>query len=484
MAQYIKQGDIFGRIGSGIGKGLADQLPEEIGRGRLASGLKSFEREHQNLNPMQQLARISSIPGATPQMIQSFSELARINNQRNAYANRAGYGQQQGRNPALAGIMGGSNAVNQTNVRDQSANAGMQMPQNPTTGGIQATAGAVNNAQRTPNVVSNENTPEIVNEPELAENTLTRAPWTPQQRDSRVVDYINQGFLPDKAEQLASDDEARYLAEPVAYQKRLGELNTRSEQARAELKRQLDMKLQKTGEGDKAIFKDITGEMLANMERGLERDLRTNPNASFKDVANDWSNRALNVAKAKNQLDKLAQTTGLETFLKGDQTLNKLRSYQDIFKKSGNLEEYYNLLRKSPKEGGFDLSPQGSAVIAFPPSNQIKDYVENFKPINTKQSKGFGPIPDLNRIQSNARKAAVDIEKYIGADDSILTIARTLRDKDPDFDQESFFNQLNEDIDQLRLNDRQRRELAEGVKDITPTWGDIKYLPWFRRSYK
>lgn len=79
MAQQIIEtpGSIFGRLGSGLGKGLAEQLPKEVERSRLSSGLKQFEQESGNLNPMQQLARLSAIPGITPQMIQSFGELGR-----------------------------------------------------------------------------------------------------------------------------------------------------------------------------------------------------------------------------------------------------------------------------------------------------------------------------------------------------------------------------------------------------------------------
>src|SRR6478752_4229054 len=99
MAQYIKQGDIFGRVGTGFAKGLAEQVPKEIERNRLSSGLKAFEQEHQNLNPMQQLARLSAIPGITPQTIQSFSDLARTNNLANAYRN-VSYGRgNQGQTP-------------------------------------------------------------------------------------------------------------------------------------------------------------------------------------------------------------------------------------------------------------------------------------------------------------------------------------------------------------------------------------------------
>ncbi len=464
MVQTINDpysGNAFGRIGKGIGQGLSEQLPKEIERGRLSSGLKKFEEEHQDLNPMQQLARLSAIPGVTPQMIQSFSELAKMNNQRNAYGR--GQGSQGG---------GGFNQENEANHLDQAADAGMPMqqefnPQENAQGGMQAAGESVNNGQRTPNARANQRVPEISNEPPLADRTLTRPPWSPQQRDARVVDYMDQGFLVDQAKELASDDEARDLAEPAAYQRRLNELTAKSDQARGEFRKQLETKLEKSEEG---VFKDITGEMLVNMERGLERDLRTNPNASFKDVANDWSNRALDVAKAKDQFSKLAQTTGIESFFKGDQTLKKLRSYEQIFKKSGNSEEYYNLLRKNPEEGGFGLSPQGAALISFPPTKNVKSFVDNFK-----------LIIDPAKNESTARKAAIDIEKLIDSDDSILSVVRSLSDKDPYFNQQSFFDQLNSDQDNIRLNARQRRELAEGRANILPTWGDIKILP-LRRS--
>lgn len=76
MAQYIKQGNLFGRVGTGIGQGLSEQLPKEIERGRLASGLQNLE-DKKGLSPFQQFSRLASIPGITPQMIQSGSELLR-----------------------------------------------------------------------------------------------------------------------------------------------------------------------------------------------------------------------------------------------------------------------------------------------------------------------------------------------------------------------------------------------------------------------
>lgn len=74
MSYEVKQGNIWGRIGAGLGQGMAEQIPKEIERYRLAEGLKQLGQK-QGQTPFQQLAEFYSIPGITPQMIQSGTEL-------------------------------------------------------------------------------------------------------------------------------------------------------------------------------------------------------------------------------------------------------------------------------------------------------------------------------------------------------------------------------------------------------------------------
>lgn len=92
MVQVINdpygKGKLGSSIGASFGQGLAEQIPKEIERSRLASGLQQFEQQSANLTPIQQLARLSSIPGITPQMIQSFGELGKQQSQANALSNR------------------------------------------------------------------------------------------------------------------------------------------------------------------------------------------------------------------------------------------------------------------------------------------------------------------------------------------------------------------------------------------------------------
>src|SRR5574337_526588 len=92
MSYEVKPGSILGRVGSGIGKGLAEQLPKEIERGRLAKGLEDLSQQ-QGLTPFQQFARLASQPGVTPQMIQSGGELLKQQGLREGIGQRTGRGQ-------------------------------------------------------------------------------------------------------------------------------------------------------------------------------------------------------------------------------------------------------------------------------------------------------------------------------------------------------------------------------------------------------
>lgn len=79
MAQLIKQADIFGRLGTGVGKGLAEQIPKEIEHNRFASGLQQLERDAPGLNPQQYYTRALQVRGLAdrPQLVQSLGDFAR-----------------------------------------------------------------------------------------------------------------------------------------------------------------------------------------------------------------------------------------------------------------------------------------------------------------------------------------------------------------------------------------------------------------------
>jgi hypothetical protein len=229
------------------------------------------------------------------------------------------------------------------------------------------------------------------------------------------------------------------------------------------------------------VFKDISGENLINFQRGMERDLRLNPELTADDVANKWSNKALDFGKAKTQMVKFAKEYSYtKALVDPESQYNKLKQYSKIFTDAGQSEEFYNILRSNPENGGLGLSAQGAATISNPVSNNAKQFIE-------KQKKSLATIdyisknPENNFINSgaNSRKIAVKLsdEGIIKPSDSILSIAYELRKRDANFSQNEFFDELIKNQDEMALTPRQRRELAEGKSGMIPNWADLFVIP-------
>jgi|SRR5579863_436311 len=95
MSYSVKQGNIFGRLGTGIGKGLSEQIPKEIERHRISQGLKELNSQ-KNLSPQEYFTGALSVPGLIdrPQVVQSLSQLAKqqsyLNSLKNQYEGKEG----------------------------------------------------------------------------------------------------------------------------------------------------------------------------------------------------------------------------------------------------------------------------------------------------------------------------------------------------------------------------------------------------------
>lgn len=90
-----QEGSFASNLGRGVGKGISDQLPEEIKRYRLKSGLEGLQNQ-KNQSPYQQIAALASIPGIDAGLLGVLAPLLQ---------------QQQQRGEALGGIpQGGSNS--------------------------------------------------------------------------------------------------------------------------------------------------------------------------------------------------------------------------------------------------------------------------------------------------------------------------------------------------------------------------------------
>lgn len=443
MSYQIKQAPLGARLGTGIGQGLSEQIPKEIERGRLASGLKQFEQDASGLNPMQQLARLSSIPGITPQMIQSFGELARQQSQRQSYINRANSNQNMPKQASQP--LSNVDFVN-LNQRRQ---AGPQ--------------------EQTPQGNFSSGEPQILEKNPLSPELQPVIPWSPAQRDDEIgrVWDLNPWMTRDEVLRQVEDNERRYLESPKAYQEQQKYLEDQQAKANSEIDSQLRKKLQIPK--DKEIFEGnkITGETVNRIERGVSRDLRKNPNSNLNDLVNVWTDRALNNDKQKSELSKLANRSLDEKLLKKSDNLEKLKSISKSFKEFGNSEEYYNNLRSS-----FDLSPEGAASIAYPLSKSADNYLQKIKP---SQVNKFNVPVNANE---NSIKHAYNLGDYLTREDSVLSIAKNIKEKDPFFDIKTFLSEVRSIQDELGLTPQQKLEInSRGIDDIFPNWGDIFLFP-------
>jgi hypothetical protein len=451
MSYSVKPGNLLGRIGTGFGQGLAEQIPKEIERHRLASGLQKFQQQSVNQSPIQQLAQLAAIPGITPQMIQSFGELAKQQGIRNSFSRNQKQAQptQQFASEAAGIPFAGINPnAYRRQLNEQEINPQAENPE----------------IQRGQPLAQNQINPQNP----LAPQFQTIAPWTPEKRNNEIGKYWDEhpNLTFDQVQQAVSDQETRELAQPEAVRAE----NQRLEDIRSKLvnsfRDKLSTKLQKNsakeGEIPAEIYKDITGENLVAIERAMDKELATNPNANIDDVADKWSTKALELAKTKSQMKTLEKgsLSDFLSFKKYGSTYEKLKQYQKIFSETGNDDEFFQNLKSD-----FLMSPQGAASIAYPPTKSTNEYINKIKPSGIFSG------------TENARKRAYDIIDSLGYEDSLLSIARLIKEKDPNFDQYTFFKEIGENREKLR-NDRQKRELAEGEDVRTlPAWGDLWVIP-------
>jgi hypothetical protein len=479
MSYSVKPPSAWGRIGTGFAKGLAEQVPKEIERNRLASGLEKFQKQSANQTPIQQLAQLSSIPGITPQMIQSFAELAKRQNMWQSFGNKQ---PAQGQSPTqqfaseaanvpFAGINPNTyrRQLNEQEINPQNEGENTLHPYEQTTG----------------------NEPQILDKNPLSPELQPYVPPTPEQYRDRLQEVgqrLNLSY--DEAKSMVDKEIELEAAQPQAQREIQAARKEIRDEAHSEFQKQLENLLQKQG---KEVFSDITGENKANLLNAMEQDLVENVTKGNKDltipkVAAKWAKKALELAKQKNEVKKISTRTWDEKIIpsKKAETLKKLMNAQKAYADTGNQEELFNLLRTKPQQEmrdekgnvtqeaklGYGLSPGGASLIAYPRSSQVKEIINN--------QKFFGVDP-VSTAQSTM-KFAQDVSKKITPNDSLLAIIRDAKDRNLNINEDAFLDYFRENQKRLGLSGHQRNELTIGKSDFLPNWGDISLFPAFGGS--
>lgn len=447
----VSPGNIFGRIGQGFGQGLAQQIPEEIQRGRLQSGLQNLAENSEGLTPFQQFARLSSIPGATPQMIESGANLLRQQAQRNAY-----------RNP----ISGEQIVSPQTNA---SLAPRQEVSFSPTRAGVgmakeEQPKGVIPEGFTSREEQAKTGTP-IVQENPLNPKFIPAQPWTQERRESEVSKILERdpSLTVNEAFQRASDIEARELERPRAEQERQEYLRKKQEEADAELDKQLEIALQKEG---KSVYGDLTGDTLLDLKKAMSDDLATNPDLTVKQAAEKWRRNAKDFVEVKNIMKEKAARPFIDKISPQgkEDTLKSLKIAQKSYEKMGKSREFYNTLISD-----FGLSPGAAALVAYPRSAELKS--------SLKQEWGNLPISES---ATKSRQFAKDFIEKGTTKDSALAFAKSLKNKFPFFDHRAYNDYLQENAEKLTPD--QKKEIQQGPMDKIGDWGDIALFPYIGRS--
>ena len=97
-----------------------------------------------------------------------------------------------------------------------------------------------------------------------------------------------------------------------------------------------------------------------------------------------------------------------------------------------------------------------------------------------RKNKDFGDLP-ADKLDPATRKFAIDILKNLTANDSLLAIAREMKQKNPYFNEALFFDTIRDNT--KNLTPRMKGELLQTeTGDYLPTWGDIALFPAFTKS--
>lgn len=423
MAQIIEQSDKFGKIGKAFGEGMGQQLPKEVDRYRLSQGLQKFEQESAGLSPMQQLTRLSSIPGITPQMIQSFGELAK----------------QQSR---ATGLKRGSTAesIVETPTKnpykrvEQPQAGGNEAPSVTTRRPIDATLNpkipkTLTQLQNRAGQLLEENPGLYAQNPDLA---LQAAALEDKQEQD-----INQAL---QGQRKNEQDVQRTLEEGLRHQNQL-------------LGAQVPGTVYSEIE-DKAINavrpKEFGGEGLT------EQEAKKKYGAELDKVSRDY---------------KALETLGKYKLLTQSAEGNKatLRSIREGFKERDDLE---NLADSYISVNG--LSPSKAYYLAYPVSDykEVNNTIKKLPKLENTVSfkKGYpevGVPPEY--LRDETLKASVKLAENLG-DASLLSIGTELQAKG--YDPQIWMNYIDKNRKHLNLSERQARELGK-PRDFTSSLNDM-----------
>lgn len=422
MVQVIETGgNAAGRIGKGFGKGLSEQIPKEVERHRLSSGLRKLgEKKFDPKNQLSNLADLYAIPGLAEN-----PELAKLAQNQIA--------KQNFQNRQIAGKKG--NAENKTQNQSISASGEKISPE---TGKVAEKSATTEGG--------------FVGPSEIAEykKGLLQTP-TYEDKYNLANEYLNNGITQDPGEamQLASQE----LGQNLEAQK------TKNATLRADLNDRVARTLQGTGLND---YKDISGEIqqgLIDQGEYMVNKLGMTPEQASQEL----SNIALNLGKASTNLKETGSRKNM--FRSSARKTSELREQKKEFDKYGFGEQFDDMA-----SAAMGTTPLMTAHILDPLKNkELNDKLKGLKK-SAFHAKGTAGITGGGDLKD---KELDDIVKSIKPGDNLFSVEYELRDKGYNINQFKTRVSKLEAENQIALTPQQKRQQKRTVKQ--GIYGDILY---------
>lgn len=421
MVQEIRtQPSVFGRIGQGLGQGLAESIPKEVEHRRLRTGLQNLadESDKGNLSSAQFLARAAGTYGSTPQIIQSFGELAK--------QQRMLQGLQQG------------------NVKDQ---------KQPSFSDIKSESQTPGQSNQIPRSITSVEGIEATRKPYIPMNT--------QQKNQLKLQLHaeNPGLYPDLQSATAAVEniDAENKSINAAQQaQRAGEQDIQST-----LKNELVERAKTLGHTPENPI--IPGNVLSDLQDQAIDEL-TKGKSTEKELAAKYGKKLDGIAREYNALDTLGNFT--LPFRNPIETRRAIQSARNGFKARNDLENFADTLI-----GENGLSPGKSYFLSYPISEQkpVKNIVESLPKLERIRFKNGYAEPLTNSAQT------LEVSKKIapllkGTDASPLSIAEELNAKG--YDPDTWLDYVTKNQRKLDLSERQGRELGK-PRNWFPSLNDL-----------
>lgn len=411
----VGQGSTAGRFGAGIGQGLAEALPKEVAQQRLASGLKNFSQNAQGLSPLEAATQLFSIPGVTPQMVQTLPQLLQ---------------QQQ-----LAQSLGG-----QSQDQDQTPPFPSLPKETPSSG--------------------------LTTRPGIEATRKGFIPPTLQDRDARAKQLYDSnpkrfGNDPNRAIEFADQEIAREQQINQGYQ------SQRSGEKSVQRDVQSNLQTQASLLGSKVpgnVYSDIEQRAIRSVlpkEEGGEN--LTDEEAKIK-----YGGEMDSASRQYDALRAIGDPTW--SFLTPKEMMRNIKSTREQFKKRSDLRNFADTLISENK-----LSPSKAYYLAYPNSDipELEKSLSKLPDVNIKTTfeKGF-PVKHAMDYQPEAilHQLTPKLAKDMGKEGSPLAIAEDLQSKG--YDPSIFLNYLSENRDKLDLTGRQVDELNK-PRSWFPNLNDI-----------